>query len=68
MGGEDAVKGLELEEKLNKLNDLKEQFKTVDEEIRFTSPDDIATFNEDKIKEQILKRKNKYNEGIFRYC
>jgi hypothetical protein len=58
MGGEDAVKGLELEEKLNKLNDLKEQFKTVDEEIRFTSPDDIATFNEDKIKEQILKRKN----------
>jgi hypothetical protein len=28
MGGEDAVKGLELEEKLNKLNDLKEQFKT----------------------------------------
>jgi hypothetical protein len=57
MGGEDAVKGLELEEKLNKLNDLKEQFKTVDEEIRFTSPDDIATFNEDKIKEQILKRK-----------
>jgi hypothetical protein len=58
MGGEDAVKGLELEEKLNKLNDLKEQFKTADEEIRFTSPDDIATFNEDKIKEQILKRKN----------
>jgi hypothetical protein len=58
MGGEDAVKGLELEEKLNKLNDLKEQFKTVDEEIRFTFPDDIATFNEDKIKEQILKRKN----------
>jgi hypothetical protein len=58
MGGEDAVKGLELEEKLNKLNDLKEQFKTADEEIRFTSVDDIATFNEDKIKEQILKRKN----------
>jgi hypothetical protein len=58
MGGEDAVKGLELEEKLNKLNDLKEQFKTADEEIRFTSLDDIATFNEDKIKEQILKRKN----------
>jgi hypothetical protein len=58
MGGEDAVKGLELEEKLNKLNDLKEQFKTADEEIRFTFPDDIATFNEDKIKEQILKRKN----------
>jgi hypothetical protein len=32
MGGEAAVKGLELEEKLNKLNDLKEQFKTSDED------------------------------------
>jgi hypothetical protein len=57
IGGEDAVKGLEYEKKLDKLADLEKQFEAVEENMRFTSPEDMSTFDEDKIQKQIKNRK-----------
>lgn len=57
IGGEDAVKGLEYEKKLDKLADLEKQFEVVEENMRFTSPEDMSTFDEDKIQKQIKNRK-----------